>query len=107
MAATTVGRIITVATYAPELFETGDKAGPSLRKLTALGVEAAGLMKDPALLAFLKVVERVVNDLDLGGVVPKSEICTPQEAIKRIAAGDISPDQQRQWDRASGGAGAG
>jgi hypothetical protein len=103
--ATTIGRIITGASAAPELFALGDKAGPQVRELAALGVRAAELMKDPAMAALAKRVQQLVIDLDLGGDIPAAEVVTPKEAIKQIAKGNITPDQKAQLDFAgqSGG----
>lgn len=96
---TTVGRFITVASMIPELLRTADAAGPSLRKGAAIGVEVTGMMKDPALQAFAKVVQKLVTDLDLGGVVPPADVVTPAEAIKQIAAGNVTPEQQQQLEQ--------
>lgn len=96
-----IGRLITIASAAPTVLAEADEAGPSLRKLTAMGVESAKLMKDPALLKLAMTVQKLIADLDLGGVVPPEEVVTPKEAIQRIAEGNISPAEQAQMDRAS------
>lgn len=95
----TIGRMITLAAAAPGLLAKADKAGPSLRKLAALAVEGAKLMKDPALLEVAEAAQQLVGDLGLGGEIPQDEACTPKQAIERIAAGEITPEQQRMFDR--------
>lgn len=97
--ATTIGRIITLLKASPDILAKADKAGPSLRSLAALATQAAVLMKDPALLDLTRAAQALVNDLDFGGAPAAAEIVTPAEAVKRIAAGEITPAQQRLWDR--------
>jgi len=97
----TIGRFITIASAAPELFELSDKAGPELREMAALATRAAVLMKSPGMAALAKRVQKLVSDLDLGGEIAPAEVVTPKEAIKRIAAGEVSPAEQAQMDRAS------
>lgn len=105
--ATTIGRFITIATAAPQLLAKADKAGPSLRRLAALGVEIADLLKDPAMKDLVETVQKLITALDLGGDISAAEVVTPKEAIQRIASGDLTPAQQSQFDRATQEFGAG
>lgn len=92
--ALTLGRLITIAAAAPELLADADAAAPELRRLAALLVEGADLMKAPALKKLAERVQRLAADLkigeDLPAVVP---VLTPMKAVK-IAAGNPSPAQQ-------------
>lgn len=100
MAGLSISRMIVLASAAPELFAKADKAGPSIRKLLALGAEAAKLMKDPAMADLVEAGQKLVKDLDLGGIIPAADaVATPKEAIQRIAADDLTPEQRRILSR--------
>lgn len=96
---TTLGRFITIASAAPGLLAKADKAGPSLRKFAAMGVEVAGMMKDPAMKDLAEAAQALINELDLGGAVQQAQVVTPAEAIKQIASGNVTPEQQKKLEQ--------
>lgn len=93
----TVKRMVTLASWAPRLMIEASAAGSTLEKMMTHIVGLADLSNDPALVVLAKSVQEMVADLELGR--DEDAEVTPKEAIARIAAGEITPEQQRLFDR--------
>lgn len=94
----TIGRVITLVSWGSRLMAEADEAGPSIKKLMEHAVALADLLDDPGVSKLVKSLQELTNQLELGGVEP-SEVVTPREAIERIAAGEITAEEQRRFDR--------
>lgn len=99
MGGLTIARMITLASWAPRLMAEADAAGPTLWKLVGYAAGIAKLMKDPAMERLVDSLQGMVAQLDFGEAPEPEKIITPQEAIRRIAYGDITPEEQRQFDQ--------
>jgi hypothetical protein len=76
-----------------------DRAGPTLWKLVGYAAAIADMMKDPAMLKLAMSMQEMIAQLDLGKFPEPDKIVTPEEAIRRIAYGDITEEEQRRFDR--------
>ena len=99
MGGLTIGRMITLASWGPRLMAEADKAGPSIWKLVGYANGIAEMMRDPAMAKLTASMQEMIAQLDFGTVPPPDMIVTPEEAIRRIAYGDITEEEQRRFDR--------
>lgn len=99
MGGLTIGRMITLASWAPRLMAEADKAGPTLWKIVGYAAGIADMMRDPAMGKLAASMQEMIAQLDFGHIPPPDKIVTPEEAIRRIAYGDITEEDQRSFDR--------
>lgn len=107
MGGLTIGRMITLASWGPRLMAEADAAGPTLWKVVGYVVGLADMMKDPAMSKLAASMQEMIAQLDFGTPPEPEKIVTPEEAIRRIAYGDITEEEQRQFDREVQGGGVG
>lgn len=88
-----------MASWAPRLMDEADAAGPTLWKLVGYAAGIAKLMNDPAMSKLANSMQEMLAQLDFGTPPEPGKIVTPEEAIRRIAYGEITEEEQRRFDR--------